>query len=171
MEVNFEQMIIPTSPTSYQQKGFTIVEMLVVIIIATILASFASIRWSTNTNLNAQAQQLAADIRYVQSLAMTHGERYRLTLTAPNTYSISTTAGSAVPNTVTHSNSTTFDTGIVFGTINGLTNNVIAFDGRGSPYTGTAGTTVLASTATINLSWGNDIRQILINPAGQVSVQ
>lgn len=154
------------------QSGFTMIELVVVTLIVSIIAVFSVSRWSATINPNALAEQLASDIRYTQSLAMTHGQRYRLNLTAPNTYSITTTGGTAVPNSVTGTNTVTL-TGITFGAFGNLPNNLIAFDGQGIPYTDSGATTTLNATATIPVSTGGAVtRTIQISPTtGRVTIQ
>lgn len=169
MEVINKQTSLSIMPLAL--AGFTLIEFIVVIMLSAILMTFAASRWSDTSNLNAQAQQLTADIQYTQSLAMTHAQRYRLTLIPPNSYAIATITGVTVPNAVTRNNVTTFDAGANFGSITGLPNNIIAFDGRGTPYINATATTALTSTATINLVEGSETRQIQINSNGKITVQ
>src|SRR4030065_668057 len=67
-----------------REYGFTLIEMVVVLILIGILAVTFVERSSSKGALTfaAQAQQLASDIRYVQTLSMTRGERYCLNLTS-----------------------------------------------------------------------------------------
>ena len=155
------------------QAGFTLIELIIVIILTAIIAAYASSRWTNTVDLNAQAQQLVADIRYTQSLAMTKGERYRLTITtSTNSYAISSTSGSAVNNTVTNNPITYLANGITFSTISGLaaaSPYYIAFNGYGVPYKdATASTTPLTAVATITLTKGGRTRQIQITSAGLI---
>lgn len=56
------------------QRGFTLLELVMVTIIVSILAAIAVPRWSlTDSSVNAQAAQIAQDIRHVQMLAMSQG--------------------------------------------------------------------------------------------------
>lgn len=61
-------------------KGFTLIELVMVIVLIGIIAVFAAPRLGdiTTTNAGAFADKLRADIRYAQNLAMTRNERYRV---------------------------------------------------------------------------------------------
>ena len=153
--------------------GFTLIELSLVIIIISIISAVALLQMSpaTNINLGAQANQLASDIRYTQSLSMNKDQRYYLSKTSSNTYQILNAGGTAV--ILPMGNTTvTLNSGISFGTLTNLPNNLIAFDGKGAPYTSTgSGGTVLSSTATVPLTSGGVTRTVSINPTtGLVSV-
>jgi hypothetical protein len=52
-----------------------------------------------------------------------------------------------------------------------LTNNYVAFDGKGIPYTDVAASTALAANATITLTSGSNTRTVVISPqTGRVIV-
>lgn len=61
-----------------KENGFTIIELIVVISIVSIIYGVAAMKWGSMGNLNAQAMQLANDIRYTQSLSMARNKHYRL---------------------------------------------------------------------------------------------
>lgn len=149
------------------QRGFTLIELVIVIIITTILAAVVIGLWPGQVaNVGAQAELLASDIRYTQMLSMTKGERYRLVITtASNSYQILNSAGAvvAVPS---RGATVTLASGITFYSIS-LPNNLIAFDTTGAPYTDAASPgTALSSLASIALTNGNHIqdRTITISP-------
>lgn len=134
-------------------KGFTLFEVVMVVLIMSVLAVVTFVRWpGYSLNVGAQAQQLASDIRYTQALSMSTGQRYYLQITTGSRlYQIKNEAGTAItlPN---GANSVTLGTGISFGTLTNLPSSLIAFDGVGTPYvtTGSPGT-ALSATATIPL--------------------
>ncbi len=159
----------------FKQTGFTMMELIVVILLLSIIAAYAASRWSSGVTPSAQAQQLAADIRFTQSLAMTHNQTYVITFTpatTPDSYNIATqaTPGTPLPSLVTGNTSTSFVSNTAFGviTINGVTTNQqIFFDDFGIPYAAYTSSTVntpLSSVATIKITSGGSTRTISISP-------
>src|SRR5687767_8595075 len=119
-------------------KGFTLMELIIVLSIIGILATTVVLKWPTGSiNPAIQAAQLANDIQYTQALAMNKGERFYLISLTNTTYAIRNSAGTTVTlgmgNTIV-----TLNAGITFGSFSGLPNNLIAFDSSGTPYTDTA---------------------------------
>lgn len=153
-------------------NGFTLLELIFVIAIIGIISVAVMPQWTgTNIDLGSEAMQLASDIRYTQSLAMTHGQRYYLIKQSATTYQIMNSAGS--PVVLALGNTTmTLNSGITFGTLTNLPNNLVAFDGRGTPYTTSSSPgTALAATATIPLVSGGVTRTVSITATtGQVSI-
>lgn len=62
------------------RKGFTIIELIMVIVLIGIIAVFAATRLGdvTDTKAGTFVDKLRADIRYAQNLAMTRNQRYRV---------------------------------------------------------------------------------------------
>lgn len=155
-----------------KQSGFTLLELVIVIIVLSIISTVVLFNWPGMTvNVGGQAQQLANDIRYTQALAMSKGQRYYLIKQSSTTYQIKSTSGSTV--LLALGNTTmTLNSGITFGSFTNLPNNLIAFDGKGAPYTDTGSPgTALSSTATMALVSGSNTKTISISPeTGRVTV-
>ena len=145
--------------------GFTLVELVTVIILLSLLAVWASpVSESSSTEVIAEAEQLLNDLRYTQALSMTQGQRYYLIKQSSNTYQIMNASGTPILLPF-GSTTATLKSGITFGTLTNLPNNLVAFDGRGAPYTSTGtGGTALASTATIPMTAGGNTSTVSLSP-------
>src|SRR2546428_356141 len=87
------------------ERGFTLRELLIVMVIVGIISAIALTRTGNDpVMLSTQVDQLAGDIRYVQALAMTQGQRYRINLTATGyTLTLANAGGTLVPHPLTGS--------------------------------------------------------------------
>ena len=146
-----------------KQKGFTLIEFVVALIVAGILlAALVFTIGGQNTNLYAEANQLASDIRYIQYLAITTDENARINFTS-NQYSYTkdngTTPiihpGTAGSNTISVASGTSIS-------LTNVPNGYIIFNKKGIPYINT--TTALSSTAVITLSSGGGSYAVSITP-------
>ena len=148
------------------EGGFTLAELVAIILLVGILAFTAIPRFAgPSLRVDAQAEQLASDIRYTQTLAMTRGDRFRINLSATG-YQITSSTGA---NTVVHPGTGSTNAVALNGvTLSGwnppLTNNYVAFDGRGAPYALVTSSTGLVANATITLSGGGSQRDLVISP-------
>ncbi len=146
--------------------GFTLVELIVLLLVIAVIAVLAAPKMSNDpVSVATEAEQLAGDIRYVQTLAMTQAQRYRINLTATG-YTFTLADGTAVIHPLTGSTAPiNLNSGTTIGlSPPGLPNHLVAFDGRGVPYTDAPATTALAATATIVLSRSTASQQISISP-------
>jgi prepilin-type N-terminal cleavage/methylation domain-containing protein len=80
-----------------QAKGFTMIELIVVMVVLGVLVAVTAMRWNT-TDATApyQADLLARNIRHMQMLAMSWGQPLQFTVASP-TYSVSCVTASATP--------------------------------------------------------------------------
>lgn len=163
--------------TTDARSGFTLIELVVILFIFGILAAVMLPRTNSDALLLAgQAEQVASDIRYLQSLAMTRGQRYQMLFTpaaTPVVYEYRQTAGGAVvvAHPVTAFAPVKLNTNVTLA-LASLPSNLIAFDGQGIPYTDGLAATTLTTTATLTLSFGSQSRNITITrETGRVAVQ
>ena len=149
-------------------QGFTLVELVAIILLIAVLSTYATFNLPNLTvNVDGQAQQLADDLRFTQSLAMTKGNAYQLVILSNTTYQIQIKSTST-PITLAQGNTTvTLNSGITFGS---YTTSTISFDGRGTPYDSTG--TALSSNASIPLTGESLTKTVIVTPVtGRVTVQ
>jgi len=114
--------------TTDKIKGFSLMELVIVLLIVGIMAIFALPFYQSTPNINMQADELAADILYTQSLSMSTGQPHHLKYLTNTTYEIrNITTGNVVKNV-------TFQPGISIKLNGFLGYHLIAFDGLGMPY-------------------------------------
>ncbi len=77
-------------------SGFTLIELVIVIVLVSILSAYAVVKWPSDSELKlpAQASLLANHIRHIQALAMHWGQPLRLIVGAGG-YSVSCVTASA----------------------------------------------------------------------------
>ena len=161
--------------TLHKALGASLIELVMIILIVGALAVMPLINWpGTGLNIDAQAKQFADDIRYTQSLSQSKAERYRIVEASATSYQILNSSGTPI-TFATGSTAITLNSGLSFGTWTNLSSNLIAFDGRGTPYlsTGTPGTALSAATSyTVTITGGGNTKTITITPiTGMVLVQ
>jgi len=158
---------------AYRHTGFTLIEMVMMLILIGVLAVVFVPRAPSKGSLTfaGQAQQLASDIRYVQALSMTHGQRYCLNLTGTG-YRM-TTSNCSTSVGVEHPAGATFPIALDGVTLSwtNLPSNLVTFTGKGEPYTDAVATTALAANAVITLNGDGGPGYVCVSPAtGRVFV-
>lgn len=142
--------------------GFTLIELVIVIVMISILSTYAIIKSATASEITlpSQAQKFASDIRHVQVLANSWGKSLRLSIT-PGTngsYSVSCVTSDSSPCNVSPvidpASSSSFNVSLQKGVVlNG--NSTLDFNSLGQPsaaasYTLTSGSsTITVSVATL----------------------
>jgi MSHA pilin protein MshC len=145
--------------------GFTLVELVMTLVLIGILAVAVFPRApSTSIATRPQAEQVMADLRYVQMLSMTSGVRhcmqftangYRLRRGATCDTDVNHPAGLAQPIVLPN----------VSVSVSNLPNQYVAFNGLGVPLTNNAAApTLLASNAVVTMAGDGDTATITISP-------
>lgn len=159
-------------------RGFTLIELTGVLILISILAVSLWPRAPSRDSLtlNARADQLASDIRYVQTLSMTTGSRACLSLTS-SAYSLTATdindncTATPVPQPAGLPQPIPLCTGTACVTWTGLSSNNVQFDWLGQPYSGSP-PALLGSNGVVTLNGDSGAITVTISPTtGRVLVQ
>lgn len=145
-------------------RGYSMMELVLTILLISIIAVTATTMFPGKAvNLGAQAQQLAGDIRYVQSLSMTRGARHFINLNATG-YSFANASGS-----VDHPG------GSASITLQGLTltfpSASYAFDGKGAPYDSSGALSADATLTLTDAASGQTRSVVITQQTGRVTVQ
>jgi len=133
-------------------------ELVFVILVVGIISAIALSRTDSGTlQLSTQSEQLAGDIRYVQALAMTQGQRYIISFPSATSYRFLDSAGNPVVHPAYGSNAAVTPGGGVTLALQALSpaGNALGFDGRGVPYSVTTPATFngpLTAQASITLT-------------------
>lgn len=144
--------------------GITLFELILVIAIAGLLLVVSMPEFpGFAVELRTQAEQLAGDIRYTQSISMHRGARFRINFFSTY-YTITDLAGTAsIPNPSNNAAQKNMESGIILSLNASIPNSFLVFDGRGAPYVDT-GSTGLSSTGTITLAHDTETQLVQVSP-------
>ena len=157
--------------TRTQAQGFTLIELIMVMVVLGVVATVTAMRMpGAGLNVSAQAEQLASDIRYTQSLAMGRGQSFRINFTA-GTYQITDIGGVAQVHPGTGQTAAiSLGTTVLSGYNPPYINSYLAFDSLGVPYTDLT-TTTQTSLAILTLTGGGEAYTLRVVPqTGRVQV-
>ncbi len=157
--------------------GFTLTELVMVMVVIAIISAIALPRMGNAPVLvSTQAEQLAGDIRYVQTLAMTQGQRYIISFPSATSYRFLDSTGTAIVHPATGSNAAiTLGANITLALQPTFpAGNALEFDGLGVPYSVTTPATLngpLTQPATIKLTKDTENRSVTVTQeTGRVTV-
>lgn len=147
--------------TRKASKGFTLIELLFVVMVLAILAA-ALIPRSPGIlpELDAVAEQLASNIRLTQALSMSNGQAFHIQFDESNaSYEVL----DADNNPPEGTEEVDLPSGFTLATNSAIEpNDLIAFDGKGIPYTDTTVATPLSGNGTITLTAQNESLSVLV---------
>jgi len=163
---------------SNDDRGFTVIELVLIIVVVAILAVAAAPRLASITGLKASAtaRRLQSDIVYTQNLAMTSNQRHRVVFPSATLYEVRDAAGALATNPDGGAPfAVTTDTGITLSwSLNGdsAPSRGVEFDSLGRPYfyTGVTPSTTDLATGTITVTGGDTAQNVTLQPqTGRVS--
>ena len=146
-----------------KSTGFTIIELVVVILIVGIVAAYVTVRTpqTASFDMSDSFEALKYDLRLTQILSMSLNERYRFVIdTANDSYEIQDASGTPFYNPAAEATST-----VLPGNIQ-LTGNhtTLIFDGRGLPRNSSGSNSAISTPATYTLTLGSDVRTVSVEP-------
>jgi MSHA pilin protein MshC len=124
----------PRVPRS--ESGFTLGELVTVLVVLGIISAVAVSRMNNDpVLLSTQAEQLASDIRYVQTLAMTQGQNFSISFPSTTSYQFLNASGAVVVHPATGSSAAIVLGAGVTVALQALSpsGNAIGFEQRGIP--------------------------------------
>ena len=165
--------------SSYSANGFTIIELMMVVVIMGIVALLAipMISSGSDFQLRAAANIIAADLEYAKSLAITNQENYSIIFDASNeSYEMHDSGGSIVDDPVRGSGGIAVDFAndsrfrqVDMQTVSFDTTDTVTYDYLGAPYNGSSNP---LSSSAIVLEAGAQTMTIRVEPVtGYVTIE
>jgi len=145
-----------------KQSGFTLIELIMVVILLAIVATFASMRFPSQSALQASgfSDVFIQDLQLTAALAISGNQPYRLVITGGTSYQILNQALTPIIFPETGTTTMTIPTGVTITQAGGVT--AIIFDSMGKPYN-QAGTALSAIT-NFSVNSGTSATTVSVTP-------
>lgn len=142
-----------------KNEGFTLIEMVILLIIMGILGSIVGVRMSSLNSFRSEAfgGVLKSDLKLTKVLSMARNARYRLVI-GSSSYQIQDQNGNVFLNPQTNTTTVPFPATV---TVSPAT--TVVFDSQGQPYDST-GTTALSTALTITVTSASLSQTVTISP-------
>lgn len=138
-----------------RQQGFTLIELIVVMLVMAVLAAYVGTRWSFgDATVSAQAEQLARDLRHTQMLAMQQGRTLRLEATGGG-YRVTDGASVILDPATQEDFIQALDSGV------SLSGGPVEFDSMGRPVSGGS---LAGAAVSFSLSGSSDTAAVSVAP-------
>jgi prepilin-type N-terminal cleavage/methylation domain-containing protein len=145
------------------QNGFTMMEIIAVLVIIGIISAVAIVKRSSTRNYDvlSQVEVVKTHVRFAQSRAMSSSQVWGINFSDSSTYALFNNGNAA--NIVRLPNQNADNVTLINGMT--ITTGIISFDAWGKPYTDAAGTAAQTTTRTITLTnKSGDTRTITVAP-------
>ena len=140
------------------QKGFTLVELVAVILIASIMTTVFLVKLVDREPFQSEgyAGVVYHNLQYTRVLSVSLSERYRIVF-SPSSYQIQNSAGAPISNPETGALTTSYPTGV---TVTPTT--TVIFDSLGKPHDGSSD--ALSSLLTLTVTSGTSTDTVTVTP-------
>ncbi|MEN6507927.1 MAG: prepilin-type N-terminal cleavage/methylation domain-containing protein [Smithella sp.] len=145
------------------REGFTLLELITVILILGVMASFVAVKFLSISaaNLYSETDVIKSHLRYAQTRAMNTNSVWGINISSTTQYSLFQNGNTS--NVVIlpgqEMSTVTLPTGVNFSS---STLGVVSFDTWGKPYSDAAGTIPPSVSRVITLVYGGDTKSITI---------
>lgn len=138
------------------KRGFTLMELIIIIIVMAIIASVVFVSWpGQSVNVNTSAERLANDLRYMQYISHGRDKTYQITFVPASArydlFEVTDSGNEAFNHPFTNSNEISLPSGISLAVNSAISSDILRFDAEGEPLVGSSGT-ALSSTGQITIS-------------------
>jgi MSHA pilin protein MshC len=148
------------------QRGFTMIEIIAVLIIISVIMAVVVARMSTPDQFSArsQAESIKSHIRYAQSQAINSNVIWGIYFIDGSRYALFKDGNTGVTVQISGADSNPVDLSAKGVVVSNLGAGIVSFDSWGTPYTDAAANTVQTGTRTLTVTAGGAGATIQITP-------